>query len=39
MSELLVNEIGDHSGEVRLPDRTLLVELTANGGAWLLSPG
>ena len=38
-SDLLVNEIGNYSGQVLLPDGTVLVELIANGGSWTITPG
>jgi hypothetical protein len=36
-TDLLVNEVGQYSGEVLLPDGTFLLEITANG-AWTISP-
>lgn len=35
-TDLLVNEIGNYSGETLLPDGTLVLEITADG-AWTMS--
>ena len=36
--EVLVNDIGDFSGQVLLPDLTFMLVLLANGGTWTVSP-
>ncbi len=35
----LANEIGNFSGQVLLPDGTLLLEVSADGGTWSAKPG
>jgi TM2 domain-containing membrane protein YozV len=35
----LANEIGDFSGQVLLPDGTLVLEVLASGGTWSATPG
>jgi len=37
--EGIANEIGNFSGQVPLPDGTVLLEIIANGGAWTITPG
>jgi hypothetical protein len=37
--DLLANEIGDFSGQVRLPSGTVLVSIDADEGVWTLKPG
>jgi hypothetical protein len=37
--EGLANEIDDFSGQVLLPDGTLLLEVVAHGGTWTMKPG
>jgi hypothetical protein len=36
--DVLVNEVGNYSGQVLLPDETVLLEITTDG-AWSLTPG
>jgi hypothetical protein len=35
----LVNEIGNFSGQVLLPDGRLVLEVLASGGTWSTTPG
>ena len=37
--DLLANEIGDFSGQARLPSGTVLVSIDADEGVWTLKPG
>jgi len=38
-TDLLVNEIGDFTGQVLLPDRAVILEVIADGGAWTATAG
>lgn len=37
--EHLANEIGNFSGQVLLPDRSVLLEIDADSGTWTVTPG